>query len=250
MRQPQKSNRARGRGGRKGGGGGGGGGNNLNRVYESAGPEGKVRGTPQQIVEKYLSLARDAQTSGDRVTAENFLQHAEHYQRIVLQSLGVQEERRDAAMSEQDDDDDDDYGHAAPASQPPQRSGEGRPHGGGEGRQHGGGEHRQHGGGEGRHPGGGEHRTQGAGHPHGNGRDHAQSVPPAAPEPMSVSPLTTIDLSEDGAPDLLVTTETPVSAQPVQPRRPRRPRTRRPVEGEGPQPAVETAEPVGNGDAD
>ena len=72
MRPAQKSNRSRGRNNRKGGGGGGG--NNLNRVYDSAGPEGKVRGTPQQIIDKYLSLARDAQTSGDRVAAENFLQ--------------------------------------------------------------------------------------------------------------------------------------------------------------------------------
>ncbi|MEM0922637.1 MAG: DUF4167 domain-containing protein [Pseudomonadota bacterium] len=78
MRSPQKNNRARGRGNRKSNG------NNANRVYESAGPEGKVRGTPQQIIEKYLTLARDAQTSGDRVVAENFLQHAEHYQRILI----------------------------------------------------------------------------------------------------------------------------------------------------------------------
>ncbi|MEM7190262.1 MAG: DUF4167 domain-containing protein, partial [Pseudomonadota bacterium] len=56
MRPAQKSNRSRGRGNRKGGGGG----NNINRVYDSAGPEGKVRGTPQQIIDKYTSLARDA----------------------------------------------------------------------------------------------------------------------------------------------------------------------------------------------
>ncbi|MEO1275730.1 MAG: DUF4167 domain-containing protein, partial [Pseudomonadota bacterium] len=93
MRPAQKQNRARGRGNRKNGSGGGG--NNLNRVYDSAGPEGKVRGTPQQIVDKYLSLARDAQTAGDRVTAENFLQHAEHYQRILLTAMGAQAERRE-----------------------------------------------------------------------------------------------------------------------------------------------------------
>ncbi|MEO1457180.1 MAG: DUF4167 domain-containing protein [Pseudomonadota bacterium] len=101
MRPAQKSNRARGRGNRKNGGGGGG--NNINRVYESAGPEGKVRGTPQQIVDKYLSLARDSQTSGDRVTAENFLQHAEHYQRILLQAMGAQSERRDNNSADEDD---------------------------------------------------------------------------------------------------------------------------------------------------
>lgn len=97
MRSSQKSNRARGRGGRKPNGG-----NNINRVYESAGPEGKVRGTPQQIIDKYLSLARDAQTSGDRVVAENFLQHAEHYQRILVEALGARQERREAQAGEGD----------------------------------------------------------------------------------------------------------------------------------------------------
>ena len=96
MRPTQKSNRSRGRGNRKGGGGGGG--NNINRVFDSAGPEGKVRGTPQQIIDKYLSLARDAQTSGDRVAAENFLQHAEHYQRILIQANATQEQARREAQ--------------------------------------------------------------------------------------------------------------------------------------------------------
>lgn len=58
-------------------------GNIINRVFESSGPDGKVRGTPQQIIEKYLVLARDAQLSNDRVAAENFLQHAEHYTRML-----------------------------------------------------------------------------------------------------------------------------------------------------------------------
>ncbi len=89
MRPSQKSNRARGRGNRRPNG------TNVNRVFESSGPEGKVRGTPQQIIEKYLSLARDAQTSGNRVVAENFLQHAEHYQRILVEAMGARQERRD-----------------------------------------------------------------------------------------------------------------------------------------------------------
>ena len=58
-------------------------GNIVNRVFESSGPEGKVRGTPQQIIDKYLTLARDAQLSGDRVASENFLQHGEHYARML-----------------------------------------------------------------------------------------------------------------------------------------------------------------------
>ena len=59
-------------------------GNVINRVFDSAGPEGKVRGTPQQIIDKYLSLAHDSQLSGDRVSAENFQQHSEHYTRLLL----------------------------------------------------------------------------------------------------------------------------------------------------------------------
>ena len=69
-----------------GAGGGGGGGhhhNPLTRVYESNGPEVKIRGTAHHIAEKYLQLARDAQGSGDPVTAENHFQHAEHYLRMI-----------------------------------------------------------------------------------------------------------------------------------------------------------------------
>lgn len=62
---------------------GGGGGYNPNRVYDSNGPEVKIRGTASHVYEKYLQLARDANVSGDRVMAENYLQHAEHYFRII-----------------------------------------------------------------------------------------------------------------------------------------------------------------------
>ncbi len=58
-------------------------GNIINRVFDSSGPEGKVRGTPQQIIDKYLALARDAQLSNDRVAEQAFLQHAEHYTRLL-----------------------------------------------------------------------------------------------------------------------------------------------------------------------
>ena len=70
-------------------------GNPLNRVYDSTGPEGKVRGTPQQIIDKYESLSQDASTSGDHVAAENFLQHAEHYARILSGVRRLQERRRE-----------------------------------------------------------------------------------------------------------------------------------------------------------
>src|SRR5580765_3818858 len=87
MRNGQNKQRMRNRGG--GGGGGGHNNNNrrgqnpLTRVYESNGPEIKIRGTASHIAEKYLQLARDAQSSGDPVSAENYFQHAEHYFRII-----------------------------------------------------------------------------------------------------------------------------------------------------------------------
>ena len=62
------------------------GGNVINRVFDSSGPEGKVRGTPAQIIEKYQQLHRDAQLSGDRVNAENFAQHSEHYTRMLAEA--------------------------------------------------------------------------------------------------------------------------------------------------------------------
>ncbi len=68
----------------------------MNRVFDSSGPEGKVRGTPQQIIDKYRSLASDAQLSGDRVAAENFVQHAEHYTRILNKAQREMNERREA----------------------------------------------------------------------------------------------------------------------------------------------------------
>ncbi|GAB4283570.1 MAG: hypothetical protein Kow0058_02440 [Roseovarius sp.] len=67
----------------------------INRVFDSSGPEGKVRGTPQQIIDKYNQLARDAQLSGDRVAAENFQQHAEHYLRLLSAAQREQESKRE-----------------------------------------------------------------------------------------------------------------------------------------------------------
>lgn len=78
-RRPQHNNH----GGGGGGGNNGGGGFNPNRVFDSNGPEVKIRGSAATVYEKYLQLARDANSSGDRVMAENYLQHAEHYYRIV-----------------------------------------------------------------------------------------------------------------------------------------------------------------------
>jgi len=91
--------RSRGRGNGHGGNGGGGqhsnssqsgnrrsGGGvpNRHQVFDSNGPEVRIRGNAWQVYEKYQALARDAQAAGDRVKAENCLQHAEHYYRIIL----------------------------------------------------------------------------------------------------------------------------------------------------------------------
>jgi hypothetical protein len=75
-------------------------GNIPNRVFESAGPDGKVRGTPQQIIDKYNALGRDAQVSGDRVAAENYLQHSEHYSRLLGEATRQQNEQRQAQERE------------------------------------------------------------------------------------------------------------------------------------------------------
>ena len=80
---------------------------NPNRHYESNGPDVRIRGSAQQILDKYLQYARDAQTSGDRVKAEALFQHAEHYARIVAvfekqkEEARLEREARDAARAEE-----------------------------------------------------------------------------------------------------------------------------------------------------
>lgn len=69
------------------------GGNPLTRTYDSSGPDVKIRGTAQHIAEKYAALARDAQSAGDRVIAENYLQHAEHYNRIIAAAQAQMQDR-------------------------------------------------------------------------------------------------------------------------------------------------------------
>jgi len=70
-------------------------GNSINRVFDSSGPDGKVRGTPQQIIDKYNQLARDSQLSNDRVSTENFQQHAEHYVRLLSEAQREMDSRRE-----------------------------------------------------------------------------------------------------------------------------------------------------------
>ena len=99
MRPNQQNRRMRGRNNsnRKGP-------NPLTRTYEINGPNVKIRGSAQQVADKYSALARDAMSAGDRVMAENYLQHAEHYNRIIAAATAQMQPQRDA----RDDDDDGD----------------------------------------------------------------------------------------------------------------------------------------------
>jgi len=95
MRQGSNSGRRpRGRTNRKqhggGGGGGGGGGQSRTHTFDSNGPDGRVRGNARQVYEKYLTLARDATSVGDRIAAEVYHQYAEHYFRILSDSADPQ----------------------------------------------------------------------------------------------------------------------------------------------------------------
>lgn len=83
MRQGQNSKRSRGRGRKPQ--------NSGNRAYDSNGPDVKIRGTAAHVCEKYQQLARDAISVGDRVMAENYYQHAEHYYRLLMASQVVTE---------------------------------------------------------------------------------------------------------------------------------------------------------------
>ncbi len=158
-------------------------GNIVNRVFESAGPEGKVRGTPQQVIDKYQALARDAQVSGDRVAAENFLQHAEHYCRLLSEAL------REVAEARQGSNEQPGYsngngagghdGFSQDGNRGDDRSGRGDPRG------------EQHGEGEGRHQ-----QRGGQGDGGGQGRDQAQDK---RPEPGG---LETVDIDSPAVADL------------------------------------------------
>ena len=103
MRPGQQNKRGRGRNSNSGGSNSGRkGGNSLSRTYDSSGPDVKIRGTAQHVAEKYAALARDAQSSGDIVMAENYLQHAEHYNRIIALVQAQIAERQERDSQERD----------------------------------------------------------------------------------------------------------------------------------------------------
>ena len=105
--------------------------NPLTRSFESNGPDVKIRGTAHHVAEKYLQLARDAQSSGDPVMAESYLQHAEHYFRLIATAQLAQQQAQNGYMrapgeldAEEDDDDDgsalpDRFASPQPATPPP-----------------------------------------------------------------------------------------------------------------------------------
>src|SRR5881409_733377 len=102
MRNGQNK-RMRGRSNRKGQ-------NPRTRIYESNGPDVKIRGTASHVAEKYVQLARDAQSSGDPVGAENYFQHAEHYFRLIAAAQeqfrqNQPQPRTDNEMASEDGDD-------------------------------------------------------------------------------------------------------------------------------------------------
>ena len=94
MRQPQNAKRGRSRGRRGNNNGGHNHVPNRNTSYESNGPDGKLRGNAQQLHEKYLALAHDAATSGERISAEAYTQFADHYFRLHQAAVGVAESKR------------------------------------------------------------------------------------------------------------------------------------------------------------
>lgn len=82
--------------------------NSPNRSYESNGPDVKIRGTAAHIADKYIQLARDAQTSGDPIAAENYFQHAEHYYRLLAASQPAFQQHPGFVRADDDQRDDED----------------------------------------------------------------------------------------------------------------------------------------------
>ncbi len=94
--------RSRGRNRRPGGNSNNNNHSNPNRHYESVGPDVKIRGSAQQVLEKYQQYARDAHTSGDRVLSEAYHQFAEHYQRIVTKQTEAKDKQQQRNNAERD----------------------------------------------------------------------------------------------------------------------------------------------------
>ena len=104
------------------------GGGNRNQVFDSNGPDVRIRGTAHQIQEKYATLAKDCAASGDRILAESYLQHAEHYQRIINSWIEQSGGQPSYAQQQQIDEDNEEFSphqdrrfDVRPRQQPEQR---------------------------------------------------------------------------------------------------------------------------------
>ncbi len=98
MKQTSNSRRSRGRGNGKRQG-------NRNSNYDSGGPDGRIRGNASQVHEKYLTLARDALAADDRISSENYFQHAEHFYRILHANAdGQKDSTKDGDTNQKDRD--------------------------------------------------------------------------------------------------------------------------------------------------
>ncbi len=112
---------------------GGKGPNPLSRSYESNGPDVKVRGTAAHIAEKYVQLARDAQSSGDPILAEAYLQHAEHYFRVIAAAQPQFSPQQPFGQAQEDDEEGEDFEFDGPIPSMPQvQGGQQGQHGGDE----------------------------------------------------------------------------------------------------------------------
>jgi len=134
------NNRQRSRGGRSGGGGGGGHHHkqhhnpnrppNRNQIFDSSGPDVRVRGNAHQVFDKYQALAREAAASGDRILAEAYWQYADHYFRMI-QTMGGFGQRNNQGWGDGGEE-----GQANPQQQQGQPGG-GQPQANGNGHAHG-----------------------------------------------------------------------------------------------------------------
>ncbi|WP_082554990.1 DUF4167 domain-containing protein [Devosia sp. Root635] len=198
--------------------------NPLSRNFESNGPDVKVRGNAAHVAEKYLQLARDAQSSGDSVMAENYLQHAEHYFRIVSSAQQAQNGQRPDGQDDDFDDDMPDMNSRFASPQPPQQQqyvqqAEGDEQGEGE-------QNREQ----------SQPRQDGERQQRGDRRDRQRSRERFRPEGEGQQPVAA---AEQAQPVAAEEADAPGEQQPVEAEgearkpRERRPRRRRPAGGDG-----------------
>ncbi|KRA55332.1 hypothetical protein ASD80_12990 [Devosia sp. Root635] len=196
----------------------------MSRNFESNGPDVKVRGNAAHVAEKYLQLARDAQSSGDSVMAENYLQHAEHYFRIVSSAQQAQNGQRPDGQDDDFDDDMPDMNSRFASPQPPQQQqyvqqAEGDEQGEGE-------QNREQ----------SQPRQDGERQQRGDRRDRQRSRERFRPEGEGQQPVAA---AEQAQPVAAEEADAPGEQQPVEAEgearkpRERRPRRRRPAGGDG-----------------